>query len=166
MQTQWKAGLWLVATFAVGTVFGMVLNGALARPGVRPIPPAGVSAGFVAEMERLIEPRDNQQRELLRPLLQHTDESNRAIVDGARIAMAAALDSLRIATAPLLDSAQRRRLAEFSGPPDGERAPGLGGRRGSPPKFDGRAGPPPNGRPDGPLPGGPPRGGPPPERPR
>jgi len=150
MQTQFKAGLWLVATFAIGAVFGMVLNGALSNRAVPDAAPPAGPAGFVAEMERLIQPRDNQQREQLRPLLERTDATNRAIVDGARVSMAAALDSLRVAAAPLLDSAQARRLSEFSGPRNGARPPGMGGRRRPPPGMDGRGGRPPDGRRGGP----------------
>lgn len=159
METQMKAGLWLVATFAVGTVFGMTVNGIMStpsrnRPRAESPPPKDGARGFVAEMERLLEPRDETQRAQLRPFLEQTDRTNRAIVDGARLSMAEALDSLRTAIAPLLDSAQNRRLAEF-GPKNGEHPPGLGGRPG-PRDFDGRGAPPP---------GGPPSGGPPPDRP-
>ena len=153
MRPQVKAGLWIGATFVVGTAFGMLLNGALAErvsqtaavaappDGDRP-PPARPEdsrspARFVAEMERLIQPRDEAQRNQLRPFFEATDRSNRAIVDGARTSMAAALDSLRSAISPLLDSAQRQRLAEFGGPPEGQSAPGMG-RRGPPPGGRGR----------------------------
>lgn len=158
METQMKASLWLVATFAVGTVFGMTLNGVMSTSTPSPRraespPRADGPRGFVAEMERMIQPHDETQRAQLLPHLEQTDRSNRAIVDGARASMAAVLDSLRIAVAPLLDSAQNRRLAEF-GPKNGDHPPGLGGRPG-PPDFDGRGGPPP---------GGPPPDRPPPDR--
>lgn len=151
MRAQLKAALWIGATFAVGTAFGMVLNGALAErasrvanvmphlndermPRGRGDEPRGPAA-FVAQMEQLIQPHDDAQRYRLRPFFEATDRSNRAIVDGARTSMAAALDSLRLAIGPLLDPAQRQRLTRFGGPPQGQSAPGVG-----------RPGPPPGGR--------------------
>ncbi|MEP6834112.1 MAG: hypothetical protein ABJB74_11990 [Gemmatimonas sp.] len=158
MRPQMKAIFWIGATFVAGTGFGMVLNGALAaraaqnadmahQPGgAGPTPGNGEQptgpAGFVGTMDRVIQPRDEVQRKQLRPYFESTDRSNRAIVDGARLSMSAALDSLRVAINPLLDEAQRQRLAQFSGPPRGESAPGMGGRGMSP---------------DGPPRGGPPR---------
>ncbi|MEO7998846.1 MAG: hypothetical protein ABI852_15455 [Gemmatimonadaceae bacterium] len=156
MRQQIKAGLWIAATFAVGAAFGMVLNGALSKPPVAGRPPARAEGeprpmSFVDEMERVIQPRDQAQRDQLRAYLEKTDNANRAIVDGARASMSAALDSLRVAVAPMLDDAQRQRLAEFGGPPKGEGVPGmgrrgppgLGGGRGRGRGPDGRGGPPP-----------------------
>lgn len=182
MRPQIKAAVWIGVTFAAGTAFGMVLNGALSNRASVAVPPAiqpggppraplngdrpRGPAGFVAEMERVIQPHDEVQRNQLRPFLEATDRSNRAIVDRARSSMAAALDSLRTAIGPLLDGPQRQRLAEFGGPPKGEAAPGMDGR-GMPPDGRGRE----MGRGSGGLPGGPPpdeirpsgpsRGGPP-----
>lgn len=144
MRPQAKAAAWIAATFVVGTAFGMVLNGALSKQSVAPAPIArpqgeqGPPMGFVDEMERLIQPHDDNQREQLRPFLERTDNANRTIVDGARIAMRAALDSLRANVAPLLDDQQRQRLADFGGPPEGRGAPGM--RGGGPPGLDGGRG--------------------------
>jgi len=164
MRPQVKAGVWIGATFVVGTAFGMVLNGALSDRSSRAatvaaqpndaggVPPNGDRAmranggdprgpaRFVAQMERVVQPHDETQRNQLRPFFEATDRANRASVDGARRSMAAALDSLRAAINPLLDDSQRQRLAQFGGPPPGEATPGLGGR-GMPP-----GGMPPDGR--------------------
>ncbi|MEP6765070.1 MAG: hypothetical protein ABJB66_12195 [Gemmatimonadaceae bacterium] len=166
MRPQLRAALWLSATFVVGIALGMVLNGFLAHRGDRPAPPPNGQLGFVAEMERAIQPHDDAQRNQLHPFLTAADSMNRSIVDGARQSMGAAMDSLRARIGPLLDDEQRKRIAEIGAPmrgggrdDDGRgNPPGLGGGRGR----GGRGG---RGGPGGPRGEGPPpdgRGGPPP----
>ena len=142
-------------------MFGMFLNGALAQRRDHGSRPATGPAGFIAEMERAIQPRDQTQRDSLRPYFTQRDSANRAIVDGARHSMEIGMDSLRRAIAPMLDDAQRRRLSEM-GAPNGGRGRGDSGR--GPPGLEyerggrGRNGEPSRGGP-------PPRGSPPPVRP-
>ena len=159
MRPQLRAALWLSATLLVGVLLGMVLNGALLQRRDRAAHPDGGPQGFVAQMERVIQPHDDAQRNQLRPYLLHTDSLNRSTVDGARQSMNASMDSLRKSIAPLLNDEQRQRMVDAGGP-NGGRGGGDEGR-GSPPglEFGGRGrGGPPNGEP--------PRGAPPRDAPR
>ena len=159
MRPQTRAALWLAATLLVGVMLGMLLNGALfKRDGQGPRPNAGPQ-GFIAEMERVIQPRDDAQRAQLRPFLLVTDSLNRLIVDDARQSMRASMDSMRKAIAPLLDSAQRQRLAEMGMPNNRGRSDEPGSAPGL--EFGGRGGPPNGPPPDERRSGSPSRGGPP-----
>lgn len=158
MNASYKAVLWIALTYVTGIASGMVLNGALATKRADAMRPPGPN-GFVEQMERAIEPRDNAQRKQLRPYLEAADERNRAIVDGARREMGAVMDSLRTSVGPLLDDRQRERMVNAGRMPEGGR-----GGRGAPPGLEGDGPPGRGGRADGP-PGGPRRGGPPPDRP-
>jgi hypothetical protein len=112
-------------------------------------------------MEEVIRPRDDRQRDEIRPFLRATAERNQQIIRGANVQLRARLDTLRAQLAPHLDADQRRRLDDFARtahdplrpPPPGRRGPGDDR---PPPPRDGR--PPPDGPP---LEGGPPPGGPP-----
>jgi hypothetical protein len=152
MSARMKAVLALGLTFALGLALGGLGAGWLSRQREEEMRRAmrDDGGGFVALMERLIEPKDAAQQAQLKPLLEETDRRNRAIVDGARADMRGALDSLRVRLATVVDASQLERFDEFSRrqSTDGRPAPGLGppGRR-----------PPPG----GPPPGGPPPGAPP-----
>jgi hypothetical protein len=95
------------------------------RPG--PPPPEGAGGGFVAHMERTIQPEDSAQRAAIIPILEAIDQRNRRVVDGSRAAMRDNLDSMLVALAPLLRPPQRERLTllvrQLDGPPGG---PGRG----------------------------------------
>ena len=133
-----RAALILAATLSLGVVLGVVGAGRLAqreRDRARDLrrPP-----GFVAHMERVIDPRDDAQRAAVRPLLEATGARNDRIIRDANARLRVGIDSLRQALDPLLDADQRARLdRELRGLRDPF-------RRG-----------PPDGPPDGP-PGGPP----------
>jgi uncharacterized membrane-anchored protein YhcB (DUF1043 family) len=162
MKPETKSALALVAALLIGVVIGALGNGALAAQRRHRIDEMRRPPGFVARMEEVIRPRDQKQRDELRPFLEATAERNQQIIRGAGAQLHARLDSMRAQLAPHLDAEQRRRLDEFARtaanpmrpPPPGR--PGPGG----PPPRDGR--PPP----EGPPPEGGPPDGPPPEGPR
>jgi uncharacterized membrane protein len=124
-----KGGLVVLLTFALGTLVGALGAGTFAQRRLPPPPrggPNGRPPGFVEEMERLLEPRDEAQRAALRPHLEATDQRNRQIVDGARSSMRVALDSLRAEIVPILTAEQLERFDRFAQrPPPGRGPPGL-----------------------------------------
>ena len=63
-------------------------------------------------MERLIQPRDDQQREALRPFLEATDQQNRTIIRLAEEDMRSALREMSLQLDSLLDDDQRERLRD------------------------------------------------------
>lgn len=147
MNAPLRSTLLLALTLAVGVLFGAVGSGALARLQRDRVRDMRRPPGFVAHLESVIDPRDDRQRDAIRPLLDETARANDRIIRDANDRLRSRMDSLRAALAPLLDADQRARF-------DRELR-GLG------PGF--RPGPPP---PGGPPPGGgPPPEGPPPPRP-
>lgn len=134
MRVGLKAYLTIIGTLVLGIIIGLLLNGVLNHRRMGEMERMRGPGGFVAEMERLIQPRDAAQREKLKPLLEDQDRRNRAIVDGARTQMRSGMDSLVVRLTPLLDDDQLSRLKDFA-----ERGP-----RRPPPGFEG--GPPPSRR--------------------
>jgi len=126
MRPTLKAGLLLGATFVLGAALGAVLQGGLSHRRQDELARVRGPGGFVAEMDRVIHPRDDQQASAIRPALVRTDARNRRIVDGAQHAMRATLDSMRVELAPLLDADQQQRLDDFARRPP--RAPLPGNR--------------------------------------
>lgn len=139
MTTQFKSLVLLAATLVVGFALGLFADASLVRGRRDQIDRLRRPPGFVAHMERVIQPHSDAQRDSIRPLLEHTAQQNGTIMHDANDHLRAALDSMRTALAPMLDQAQRDRLAREVGrmPPFGQ-----GRGRGGPPPF-GRGGPPP-----------------------
>lgn len=139
MKPEARSAVILTATFAVGAVLGMVGQGLLMRERTRRVEDLRRPQGFAAELEHVIEPRDDQ-RQAVRAVLEATGQRNDVIIRAAHESLKAELDSMRTRLDPLLDAGQRERLDRMGRLPDPFRPP--------------RGGPPPE--------GGPPREGPPP----
>ena len=137
MKMSTTSSLMLLATLLVGMVLGAVVSGTLAqqRRGRVAQDPGG--GGFVAHMERLIQPRDAAQGDAVRPILEAADQRNRSIIQGAEGEMRAAMEEMADSLADLLDEDQRRRLQRaverpglLSPPPGGQGGRGAPGRPG------------------------------------
>jgi hypothetical protein len=138
MKIETRSEIILGATLLLGVLLGVLLVGAIGQWRAGRHRPPRDDSGFVGHVERLIDPRDEAQREAIRPILEAADARNREIVDANRDAMERALEEMKAALAPLLDERQRDRLEEFGarpgdpfGPPPGE-GPSRGRR--PPPK--------------------------------
>ena len=142
MNSRAMVALILGGTLLLGAMLGAFGVGALAqqrREGPRPPPGDG---GFVAHMERVIEPRDEEQRAAVRPYLEATDADNRAAISRAEEQMRNGLLEMSRQLEGILDEAQSARLASAiarsrplsPGPDNGRRRgpPGAG-----PPPRDG-----------------------------
>lgn len=149
MKLETRSALILTATFAIGGLVGMVGQGLLMRERTRRVEDLRRPAGFATELERVIGPRDDAQRQAIRPILEATGQRNDAIIRAAHADLKTQLDSMRARLDPMLDAAQRERLDHMGRLPNPFPPPGGAGR-----------GPPPGDRP--PSGAGPPPGGPPP----
>lgn len=64
------SSLLLGATLAIGVVLGVFLGGAIQQFRFGTIQGLGDRQSFVHHMERIIDPRDEQQRQAIRPILE------------------------------------------------------------------------------------------------
>ena len=168
MRIETKSAVILLATFLLGGLVGLLATGAIAQRRASRIHELR-ERGFAMQFERLIEPRDEAQREAIRAVLSAASERNREIMKGAHEEIRASLEEMREELEPLLDEDQRERLeaaakrfrrgppgrqpgARGFGPPGQGRRPGGRGER--PPHGAEDEAPPEGGeRPAGPLEG-------------
>ena len=109
MQASTKSLLMLLSMLVLGA--GLGAAGTVALGGSPAGPQGPPEGGFVAHMERTIQPVDDAQRAAIMPILEATDRDNRAEVDRSQAAMRNHLDSMEVALAPLLRPEQRERLS-------------------------------------------------------
>lgn len=158
MRIETKSAVILLATLLLGILIGGLAAGAIAQRRASRVAELR-ERGFAMQLERIIEPRDDAQREAIQAVLSAAAERNRETMESAREEIRGSLEEMREALEPLLDEDQRERLEAAAkrfrrgppGRPPGE--PGLG------PPGPGRR--PPNGRGERPRHG--PGGRPPPE---
>ena len=108
-----RSTLVLAGTFAVGAIFGVLLVGAIGQIRGARLDRVGRPGGFVEHMERVIRPRDEEQRAALRPILQRTERRNEQIMRGSNDQLRDALDEMLVELGDLIDDEQRRRLEEM-----------------------------------------------------
>jgi hypothetical protein len=106
-----KSSLILFATLLLGIAIGALGAGALFHHRGGHLRELRHPGGFVQHMERIIQPRDEAQREAIRPILEETDRLHWSIMDSTHARMMTEMESLRERLAPHLDEAQRERLA-------------------------------------------------------
>ena len=102
--------------------------------------------GFIEHLERAIQPRDEDQRSAILPIVQAAAERNRLIIDSARAGLRTALDDMITELEPFLDEAQLRRVRQSARVTDPFRPPPPPDGRGDRPPRPGE-GPPPGERP-------------------
>ena len=141
MRIETKSAVILLVTFLLGGLIGVLAMGAIAQRRASRVAELR-ERGFAMQFERLIEPRDEAQREAIHAVLSAAAERNRETMRGAHEEVRSSLEEMREELEPLLDDDQRERLEAAakrfrrgpSGRPQGE--PGFGppgpGRR--PPK--------------------------------
>jgi hypothetical protein len=158
MRIETKSAVILLVTFLLGGLIGVLAMGAIGQRRASRVAEMR-ERGFAMQFERLIEPRDETQREAIHAVLSAAAERNRATMEGAREEIRASLEEMREELEPLLDEDQRERLeAEAKrfrrgppGRPPGE--PGFGppgpgrrpGGRGERPRHRPGERPPPDG---------------------
>ncbi len=134
MTPRLRSYLLLGATLAIGVVLGALLVGALGQLRAGRIEGMRERDGFVRDIQGLIRPRDDAQRELLRPLIEETAARNREIIGNFNEQMRAALAELVARLEPHLDREQLERLRRFADRPPPRGNPEGPGRRGPPRK--------------------------------
>jgi hypothetical protein len=119
----------LGATLVIGMVVGALLVGALGQFRSGRIEGMRDDDQFVRHLERLIQPRDDAQRAIIRPLLEATSAQNRATIDEFNDRMRGALDDLLAQLEPHLDEDQQGRLQRFAERPPPGAGPGRPPRK-------------------------------------
>lgn len=132
-----KSSLILLATLILGIAIGALGVGALAHRRGEHLRELRQPGGFVEHMERVIRPRDEAQREAIRPILEETDRIHWVLMDSTHNRLAAELQRMRERLAPHLDEAQQERLesafGEFGHPMRRRHGPPGAERRGAHP---------------------------------
>jgi uncharacterized membrane protein len=126
-----KSAVILLVTLLLGGLIGVLAMGAIAQRRASRVAELR-ERGFAMQFERLIEPRDEAQREAIHAVLSAAAERNRETMRGAREEVRASLEEMREELEPLLDEDQRERLEAAAkrfrrgspGRPPGE--PGFG----------------------------------------
>lgn len=148
MSPRTKSILLVTITLLIGVVVGALLNARLAEQRMERLASLRSSEGFVRYIERVVQPRDEAQRDALRQILRSSSER---MAEHRRASMRQAqaiLDSTRAEMEVVLSAEQLERLDEDfrmqqrrwerrdgRGGRDGPR--GRGPRRGPPPHVDG-----------------------------
>ncbi|MGH7570385.1 MAG: hypothetical protein ACREMK_00890 [Gemmatimonadota bacterium] len=121
-----KSSLILLATLILGIALGALGVGALAHRRGDHLRELRHRGGFVEYMERVIQPRNEAQREAIRPILEETGRIHWTLMGSTHTRMVAELERMRQRLAPHLDEAQRERLessfGEFGHPLRGRRS--------------------------------------------
>ncbi len=146
MRIERRSALILLATLLIGALFGALITGALEQRRISRVAEMR-ERGFVMHLERIIQPKDEAQREAIRAVLEVAAQRNQEIMRGAREQIGYQFRQTKEELFPLLDEEQRQRLESAAG---GFR---RGGFRG-PPGPSGRRGPGPGRRPHGERPPG------------
>ncbi len=141
-----RSALILLATLLIGALLGALITGALAQRRISRVAEMR-ERGFGMHIERVIEPRDEEQRKAIRAVLGVAAQRNQEIMRGAREQLGNQLRQMREELFPLLDEEQRQRLESAA---EGFRRGGLRG----PPGPSGRRRPGPGRRPHGERPPG------------
>ncbi|MGH7556301.1 MAG: hypothetical protein ACREMD_00685 [Gemmatimonadota bacterium] len=110
-----KSSLILLATLILGIALGALGVGALAHRRGDHLRELSHRGGFVEYMERVIQPRNEAQREAIRPILEQTGRIHWTLMDSTHTRMVAELERMRQRLAPHLDEAQRERLESAFG---------------------------------------------------
>ena len=105
-----KSSLILLATLLLGIAVGALGAGALSHRRGEHLRELRHPGGFVQHMERIIQPRDEAQREAIRPILEETGRFHWSVMDSTHSRMEMEMESMRERLAPHLDEAQRERL--------------------------------------------------------
>lgn len=138
MRIETRSALILLATLLIGALLGALITGALAQRRISRVAEMR-ERGFGMHIERIIQPKDEAQREAIRAVLKAAARRNQEIMRGARERFGDELRQMREELFPLLDEEQRQRLESasegfrrggFRRPPgpSRRRRPGLGRR--------------------------------------
>ncbi len=131
MRIETKSALILLATFLIGGLVGVLTAGAIAQRRASRVAELR-ERGFAMHLERIIQPRDEAQREAIRTILSAAAKRNLATMTDAREEIRSSLEEMREELDPLLDEEQRERVDEAvkrfrHGPPGRQPgAPGFG----------------------------------------
>ena len=83
MRIETKSALILLVTLLLGGLIGVLAMGAIGQRRASRVAEMR-ERGFAMQLERLIEPRDEEQREAIRAVLSAAAERNREPMEGAR----------------------------------------------------------------------------------
>jgi len=132
MKPATQSALILLATLIIGFVVGVFATGAIGSHRMARLERLRERGGFIEHMEEAIQPRDEDQRSAIFPILEATAQRNRLIIESARAELRTAIEEMIAELEPLLDEQQVGRVREtarftdpFRRPPrPGDRGPG------------------------------------------
>lgn len=113
-----RSSIILLVTLLLGIVIGALGAGAVAQRRSEHLRELRLRGMFVNHMERIIQPRDDEQWEAIRPILEETGRRNYAIMDSTHGRLEVEMEQMREELAPHLDESQRERVeaaAHFRG---------------------------------------------------
>lgn len=113
-----RSSIILLVTLLLGIAIGALGAGAVAQRRSEHLQELRLRGMFVDHMERIVQPRDEEQWEAIRPILEETGRRNFAIMDSTHSRLEAEMERMREELAPHLDESQRERVeaaARFRG---------------------------------------------------
>jgi len=134
MKPVMQSALILLATLFIGFAVGALATGLLERNRRARVERLRERGGFVEHLQRVIRPRDDEQRSAVLPILRATARRNSEIIESAHGELRTALEEMIVELEPLLDAEQRRRLVAAGRIPDPFRPPPPPGDRPPPPR--------------------------------
>jgi hypothetical protein len=113
-----RSSLILLVTLLLGIAIGALGTGAVAQRRGEHLQELRLRGMFVDHMEEIIRPRDEEQWETIRPILEETGRRNYAIMDSTHSRLENEMERMQERLAPHLDEDQQERVeaaAHFRG---------------------------------------------------
>ena len=110
MNTKAKSIVILLSTFVLGGLIGGLVVGMVSQQRTEKIGDFRKKGGFIRHMERVIEPKDSAEHEVIHSILEETDARNRKVLENAHREMKASYDSMLVELEPHISDEQMNRL--------------------------------------------------------
>ena len=112
MNIQMKTATILIGTLLLGGVLGALLLGSIRGEREAAREEIGRPGGGARHIERIIQPRDAEQRRAVMQVLRKWRERHRAVLEETHRQLREGFDSMKAELEPILDEDQRERLEQ------------------------------------------------------
>lgn len=112
MNIQMKTAAILIGTLLLGGVLGALLLGSIRGEREAAREEIGRPGGGARHIERIIQPRDGEQRRAVMQVLRKWRERHRAVLEETHRQLREGFDSMKAELEPILDEDQRERLEQ------------------------------------------------------